>query len=109
MAAVALAEEGTPEMAGEYLLSEQEKRIKDVEAKNVSELSNRCKEAAIDFICEVRVGDTISLIQEILKKRPAISMVLLSPNLSRVLNTRKMTKKITKPIVLMTKQMEEQC
>ena len=107
MAAVALAEEGTPEMAEEYLLSEQEKRIKDVEAKNVLELTERCKEAAVDFTCEVRVGDAISLIQEILKKRPAISMVLLSPNLSRALDVGKMTKKITKPIVLITRQEKE--
>lgn len=105
--AAALADEGAPELAKEHLDSWQAKRIKDVEAKNVSELSNRCKEPAIDFTCEVRVGDTLSLISEILKKRPAISMVLLSHSLSRVLNTRKILKNITKPIVLITRQGKE--
>ncbi|MFH1562908.1 MAG: hypothetical protein ABIF11_05770 [Nitrospirota bacterium] len=107
MIAVTLAEGGVPEMAREHLLSGQEKRIKEIEVKNVLELSERCKKSAVDFICEVRVGDTIFLIKEILKKRPAISMVLLSPNLSRVLDTRKMTKNVTKPIVLITRQEKE--
>jgi DNA-binding transcriptional regulator YbjK len=107
MVAVALAEGGVPELAREHLLSEQERRIKDVEAKNVRELTNRCKELAIDFTCEVRVGDTISLVGELLKKRHTISLVLLSPNLSRVLDTRKMIKNITKPIVLITRQGKE--
>jgi hypothetical protein len=63
--------------------------------------------AAIDFTCEVRVGDTISLVGELLKKRHTISMVLLSPNLSKALNMKKMTKNITRPIVLITRQEKE--
>jgi len=105
--AVALAEGGAPELAREHLLFEQAKRIKDVEDRNVRELSERCKGLAIDFTCDVRVGDAISLIHEILKKRPVISMILLSPNLLRVLDIRKMTKNITKPIVLITRQEKE--
>ncbi|OIP42738.1 hypothetical protein AUJ95_01375 [Candidatus Desantisbacteria bacterium CG2_30_40_21] len=105
--AAALADEGAPELAREHLLFEQAKRIKDVEDRNVRELSERCKGLAIDFTCDVRVGDAISLIHEILKKRPVISMILLSPNLLRVLDIRKMTKNITKPIVLITRQEKE--
>ena len=104
MVAAALADEGAPELARKHLNTGQEKRIKDVEAKNVLELTERCKGLAIDFTCEVRAGDAIPLIGETLEKRHAISMVILSPNLSKVLDTRKMTKNITKPIVLITKQ-----
>ncbi|MFH1961680.1 MAG: hypothetical protein ABIJ30_02205 [bacterium] len=107
MVAMTLAEGGVPEMAKDHLLSGQEKRLKSVEAKNVQELSERCKSSAIDFTCEVRIGDTISLIQEFLKKRPATGMVLLSPDFSRGLDMRKMTKNINKPIVLITRQEKE--
>ncbi|MBU0701096.1 hypothetical protein KKE26_07390 [bacterium] len=107
MIAVALAEGGSPDMARNHLLTGQNKRLKAVESKNVRKLSEKCVGSAVDFICEVRVGDTISLIKELLKKRPAISMILLSHSLSRVLDKGKMIKDITKPIVLITRQGKE--
>lgn len=103
MAAAAFAEAGDIETMRE-IMSGQEKEIKEIAEKKINEFSEKCMDADIDFLSEVKAGETIQVIKDFLKDKPGIDMILLSPNLSgdkKLLDIRKMLKNITKPIVTM--------
>jgi nucleotide-binding universal stress UspA family protein len=101
MAAAAFAEAGDIETMRE-LMRGQEKEIEETAEKKINEFSEKCRNANIDFSSEVKAGETIQVIKDFLKNKPCIDTILLSPNLSgdkKLLDIRKMSKNITKPIV----------
>ena len=103
MAAATFAEAGDIETMRE-LMRGQEKEMNETTVKKISELSEKCRNANIDFSSEVKTGEAIQIIKEFIKSKPGIDMILLSPNLSgdkKILDIRKMLKNITKPIVTM--------
>lgn len=105
MAAVAFAEAGQLETVKE-LMNKQTAEIKEIEKKKIAELSERCRENSLEFIYQTATGDSIDAIKYFLKNRPAIDMVLLSPNLSenkKGLDFKKILKNITKPVVTISR------
>jgi len=103
MAAVAFAEAGDHETVRE-LMNAQGKKIKDTAEKKINELTEKCRDANIDFSSEVKTGEAIEVVKDFIKNKPCIDMILLSPNLSgdkKLLDVRKILKNITKPIVTM--------
>jgi thiol-disulfide isomerase/thioredoxin len=104
MAAATFAEAGDVETMRE-LMHGQNKEIKQAAAEKISDFSEKCMDANIDFSSEVKAGEAIQLIKDFLKNKPGIDMILLGPNLSgdkKILDVRKMLKNITKPIVAIT-------
>lgn len=101
MAAAAFAEAGDIGTMRE-IMSEQEREINETTAEKISELSEKCVDASIDFSSEIKTGEAIQVIKDFLKNKTNIDMILLSPNLSndkKILDIKKMLKNITKPIV----------
>lgn len=105
MAAAAFAEADDIKTAKEIMECEQQTCRKKLEER-IRELSNRAEEVSIDIICHAADGDVAVAIKAILKEKPYIDMVLLSPSLSEKKNSvdiKRLLRNISKPIVHISK------
>ena len=105
MGAVAFAEAGEFGMVRE-LMDKELKGLKEIEAKKIKEMAERCRENLIDFNYTVEAGDTLNAIKETLKIKPAVEMVLLSPSLSadrKTVDLKRLIKAVTRPIVTISR------
>lgn len=110
MVAVAFAEAGDHETV-RHLVNRQQKEIREAEAKKIEGFAERCREQSINFSCKVESGDAISAVKDLLKSKPNIEMVLLSPTISankKILNFKKMLKQITRPVVAISRLAESE-
>ena len=108
MAAVAFAEAGESKTARE-LMQEHEKDVRHVADRKIKELAERRKENSVPFMSQISVNDTVTAIDNFLKNKPYIDMILLSPNLSvskRSMDLKKLLRIITKPVVAITRPAE---
>ncbi|MDA8241571.1 MAG: hypothetical protein M0Z67_14545 [Nitrospiraceae bacterium] len=104
MSAAAFAEAGDFQTV-RTLMEEQETELKETEEKKIKEMKVKAGEISVGLIYKTVSGDVASAITDYLKERTGIEMVLLSPNLSKerkILDIRKLLKKISKPIVNIT-------
>jgi hypothetical protein len=101
MAAAAFAEAGDLKTMREIMECEQRTCREKLEAR-INELSNKAHEVSVEILCHAADGDVTAAVKTILKEKPYIDMVLLSPSLSgkkNSLDIRKLLKNISKPIV----------
>jgi hypothetical protein len=105
MAAATFAEAGDLKTMKEIMECEQRTCREKLEGR-IRELSTKAREVAVDMLCHAADGDVAAAIKAILKEKPNIDMVLLSPSLSEKKNSldiRKLLKHISKPIVHISK------
>ena len=105
MAAAAFAEEDDLKTVKEIMECEQKTCREKLEGR-IKELSNRALEISVDIICHAADGDVAAAIKSILKEKPYIDMVLLSPSLSEKKNSidiKRLLRNISKPIVHISK------
>ncbi|MBI4683398.1 MAG: hypothetical protein HY757_09915 [Nitrospirae bacterium] len=110
MAAVAFAEAGDHETV-RLLVNRQQEEIREIEAKKIEGFAEKCREQSINFSCKVESGDAISAVKDLLRSKPNIEMVLLSPNISankKILDFKKMLKQITRPVVSISRLAESE-
>jgi hypothetical protein len=104
MSAAAFAQGGDFHTA-DNLLSEPEKELsKDTERK-ISEMAAGAGHMPLGFAHKTLITDIRAAITDYLQERPAIEMVLLSPNLSRgkkLFDMKRLLRNIPKPIVNIT-------
>lgn len=101
LSAVAYAEEGDLKSMQEVLHSRQSECIETLEEKIMALKVNSDKSSA-DLVFHAADGDVASAVDTLLKDRPYLDMILISPILSEKttpLNIKKMWKKISRPIV----------
>jgi nucleotide-binding universal stress UspA family protein len=104
MSAAAFAE------AGDFgtvrkLINEQETELRETEEKKIREMKIKAGEIALGLVYKAVSADVATAIADYLRERPAIEMVLLSPNLSKerkILDIKKLLRNISKPIVNIT-------
>jgi nucleotide-binding universal stress UspA family protein len=104
MSAAAFAEAGDFQTV-RTLMDEQETELKETEERKIEEMKGKAGEISLGLIHKAVSGDVASAITDYLKEKTGIEMVLLSPNLSKerkILDLRKLLKKISKPIVNIT-------
>jgi hypothetical protein len=105
MAAATFAEEGELKTAGEIMKETQRACSRKLEAR-VSEFLQETEGGTADFLCHIMDGDMAPAINRVLKDRPYVDMVLLSPSLSEKVGSshvKKLLKNISKPIVHISK------
>jgi hypothetical protein len=105
MAAATFAEAGDLETMKEIMECEQRTCREKLEGR-IRELSNKAQEVSIEILCHSADGDVATAIKAILKEKPYIDMVLLSPSLSgkkNSLDLKRLLKHISKPIVHISK------
>jgi len=102
MASAAFAEMGEFSTAREILHGQYQRMEKDAEQK-VAALIKDYKNPSIEIGYEVAVGDVTSNIKAINEKNPAIEVTLLSPNLNKNVDIKKLLKQVSRPIVAMSK------
>ena len=105
MAAAAFAEAGDLKTMKEIMECEQRTCREKLESR-INELSKSAREVSVDIFCHAADGDEATAIKAILKEKPNIDMVLLSPSLSgkkKPIDVRKLLKNISKPIVHISK------
>lgn len=105
MAAAAFAEAGDLKTMKEIMECEQRTCREKLEGK-IRELSTKAHEVSVDMLSHAADGDVAAAIKEVLKDKPYIDMVLLSPSLSEKKNSldlKKLLKNISKPIVHISK------
>jgi hypothetical protein len=107
MAAVTFAEVGEFKTAREILEERQQRMEEDAKGK-VAELAKRYKQYLVEINYQIAFGDVASNIKAIVKKKPSIELVLLSPNLSNkgIIDIKKLLKEIARPIVTMSQPAE---
>lgn len=101
MVAAAYAEAGDFNMI-ESMMEAEHKKIKDQVEQKIKDIISRSMENSIAATYHIAEGDVASIIKNYLKTRPAIDMVLFSPNLSgnkKYVDIKKLTRNISKPIV----------
>jgi len=101
MTAVAFAEEGEHGTAREFLQSEK------TEEQSYS-MVKECKTAGIDANMHAVSGDLVSVVNDFLKKKTAVDMVLLSPTITKngvsARELQKLVKTASRPVVTIAKQ-----
>jgi hypothetical protein len=101
MTAATFAEADDLKTAKEIMERQQRTCRKKLEGR-ISELSNKAQEVSVDILCHAADGDVAAAIKAILKEKPYIDMVLLSPSLSEKKNSldiKRLLRNISKPIV----------
>ena len=106
MAAIAFAEAGETKTAKEVSEEWLREMDKDTLRKTESLIIKYCiNTPPLKINYKTAVGDIVSNIKKVVEHEPAVDMVLLSPSLSGkgVINTIKLLKNISKPIVSLSK------
>lgn len=105
MTAVTFAEAGDHETS-RAMMNQQAERIRKAAENQATDIIRRFKEASVPCSWHVTQDDPVSSIRNFLKSKPAIEMVLLSPNLSnrrKGFDLKKLLKQITRPVVTISK------
>lgn len=101
MAAAAFAEEGDLKTMKE-IMECQQRTCREKLEERIRQLSHKAQEVSVDILCHAADGDVAAAIKVILKEKPYIDMVLLSPSLSEKKNSldlKRLLRNISKPIV----------
>ena len=105
MAAAAFAEHGDVETAKQLLTEKQEEFLREAE-KRMKILKSIQEDSSLPLEFKVSTEEVVSAIKDVLQSKPAIEIVVLSPSLmerEKSISFKKLRRKITRPVVTMSK------
>ncbi len=106
MTAITFAEAGEDEIAKRIMLDSEKKSVRN---EKLNFLIEKCRTSGIDVNVQTESKDIVSAVKDLLGKKTAIDMVLLSPCVTDNGNVtakelQKLVKTASRPIVTMAKQ-----